>query len=101
MDRFFEPYFLFVSTTLFEPLHYFFVSHEHVTNHITESKANLSKKAEDCPICKFHFCTFINNVSLFKETRIVTQNYSKIVSFKIHLKSIIITYKKGRAPPVS
>lgn len=88
--------FLFCSSLLFGPLHYIFISHEN--NHDSKSTTLLSKSSYDCPICKFHFYSFYEVSSLFKELLSVTQNHKAIYSFTDHLNSISLMYKKGRAP---
>lgn len=91
--------FIFIGSLLFEPIHYFLISHESKTITTPKSQSTVTKTSYDCPICKFHFCSFINGTPLFKEILVIILNYKIKFPFKNHLIPISLTYKKGRAPP--
>lgn len=91
---------MFISTMLFEPLHYFFISHGHTETIRYETNPDIHSGQENCPVCDFDFCTFINDVVIYQE-RCFESDISRVNNRVTN--AVIISdnlHKKGRAPPI-
>jgi len=92
---------LFMSPQLFEPLHHFFISHGH-ENHLENHHHHWSKIPEkECPVCKFEFCSFTNELNIYTELFVPTFIFCCITSNKQIFKKSYIQNKKGRGPPLN
>lgn len=91
---------LFTGSMLFEPLHYFFISHKHTETSHCETKPDIHSVPENCPVCDFLFCFFINDVSIYQEKHFqhhISKTNDKVINKNTALVNL---HKKGRAPPV-
>ncbi|MDY0090359.1 MAG: hypothetical protein RBR78_08325 [Flavobacteriaceae bacterium] len=91
---------IFMGTMLFEPLHYFIFSHKHIDTTHHETKPSIHSVAENCPVCDFHFCFFINDALIYREKyfgEYILKTNDKIVNKNTVSVNL---HKKGRAPPV-
>lgn len=91
---------LFISPQLFEPLHHLFFSHKHF-NH-QENHHHWSKIPEkECPVCKFEFCSFTNELNFYTELFVPTFFFRNTKTIKQLFKKSYIQNKKGRGPPLN
>lgn len=90
---------LFISVQLFEPLHYFFFSHKHHDH--SKKHHHWSKTTEkECPVCKFEFCSFINEPIFYPKLLVPTAYFSCSLTIQKFFKKIHTPHKKGRGPPL-